>query len=358
MLDYLIVGAGLSGATFAREMADAGKSVLVIDKAPHIAGNCYDYMFGGQRVHKYGIHVFHTPNKHIWDYVHRFTTMRPYKLIAKNKIGNTYYSSPFNLETFKEVWGIDDADHARKIIEYDRVMRDGTDVESYALRTVGKTLYEMFIRYPIQKHWGRHPNQLDQSIIARIPVRYEFNDDYYNSYYQGLPDNGYVGMVQNMLDGVPVELGVDFHRVQIAAKKIVYTGSIDRYFNYGLGKLPYRTLFITFTGSPIQERSAMVRPTTADPLYRKIDWSLVHPPNMTGHIQSYEYAADALFPFDVPMYPIKTLENTMLYEKYKTLAKSHKDVLFLGRLGTYKYIDMHQAIGAALSAAREEKETW
>lgn len=368
MLDYIIVGAGLYGATVARELKGNEKSVLVIDKRNHIAGNVYTEVLEGIHVHQYGAHIFHTNNKEVWDYVQRFATFNRFTNSPVANYHGELYSLPFNMYTFNKMWGVVTPEEAAEKIEEQRKAAGITEpknLEEQAISLVGTDIYEKLIKGYTQKQWGRPCDQLPAFIIKRLPVRLTFDNNYFNALYQGIPIGGYTKMVENMLDGIEVQLGVDYledkEKWDRMAEKIIYTGPIDAYFDYCLGNLEYRSVrFETeVLDKPNFQGNAAVNYTDAETPWTRIiehKW-FEFGKDENGNalpktVISREYSSEWK-PGDEPYYPVNDEKNSRLYTEYKKLADQEKNVVFGGRLGEYKYYDMDQVIAAALNKAKE-----
>ena len=365
--DYLIIGAGLYGAVFARQAVDAGKSVLVIDKRDHIAGNVYTEKVAGIDVHKYGAHIFHTNNKEVWDYVNRFVTFNRFTNSPVANYKGELYSLPFNMYTFNRMWGVVTPDEAAAKIAEQRVAAGITEpknLEEQAISLVGTDIYEKLIKGYTQKQWGRPCTELPSFIIKRLPVRLTFDNNYFNALYQGIPMGGYTRLVENLLDGIEVRLGVDYleHKTELdaLAEKVVYTGPIDAYFGYRLGALEYRSVrFETeLLDIPNFQGNAAVNYTDAETPYTRIiehKWFTFGKDEQGNDLPktviSREYSSE-WHPGDEPYYPVNDEKNSTLYAKYKALAETEAKVIFGGRLGEYKYYDMDAVIAAALVTAK------
>ena len=365
MYDYLIIGAGLYGAVFAQQAKAAGKSVLVIDKRNHIAGNVYTEKVEGIDVHKYGAHIFHTNNKEVWDYVNRFVTFNRFTNSSVANYKGELYSLPFNMYTFNRMWGVVTPDEAAAKIAEQKAAAGITEpknLEEQAISLVGTDIYEKLIKGYTQKQWGRPCTELPSFIIKRLPVRLTFDNNYFNALYQGIPIGGYTRLVENLLDGIEVRLGVDYleHKTELdaLAEKVVYTGPIDAYFGYSLGALEYRSVrFETeLLDTPNYQGNAAVNYTDAETPYTRIiehKWFTFGKDEQGNDLPktviSREYSSE-WHPGDEPYYPVNDEKNSALYAKYKALAEKEPKVLFGGRLGEYKYYDMDAVIAAALAA--------
>ena len=362
--DYLVVGAGLSGAVFANAAKQAGKSVLVIDRREHIAGNVYTEEVDGINVHKYGAHIFHTSRKEVWNYVNRFAEFNNY---INSPIANYHgkmYNMPFNMNTFCKIWPdvVTPADARAKIAE--QVARENIsnpeNLEEQALSLVGRDIFETLVKGYTEKQWGRDCKDLPASIIKRLPCRFSFDNNYFNDRYQGIPVGGYTKMVERMLDGIEVHCGVEYadliaDRPDVASRTI-YCGPIDAYFNYELGHLEYRSLrFETEALDEFDHQGVAVVNYTARevPYTRIIEHKHFEFGTQPTTIITREYPADWK-PGDEPYYPINDARNEGLYKKYSELAEQEGDVVFAGRLGGYKYYDMDKAIAAAFDLVSAE----
>ena len=370
MYDYLIVGAGLFGAVFAHEAKAAGKSVLVIDKRPHIAGNVYTRNVEGIHVHEYGAHIFHTNNKTVWDYVQRFADFNRFTNSPVANYKGELYSMPFNMYTFNKMWGVVTPEEAAaKIAEQRReIQGEPKNLEEQAISLVGRDIYEKLIKGYTEKQWGRDCRDLPAFIIKRLPVRLTFDNNYFNALYQGIPMGGYTKMVENMLSGVEVRLGEDYLKdkktYDALAQKVVYTGPIDAYFGYQLGALAYRSVRFETELLDIPNFQGNVAVNYTD---RETPWTRViehkwfefgkdaQGNDLPKTVISREYSSEWK-PGDEPYYPVNDEKNGALYAAYKALADQETRVVFGGRLGEYKYYDMDQVIASALQCAKREIE--
>lgn len=361
--DYLIVGAGLFGAVFAQQAKSKGKKVLVIEKRPNIGGNVYTEKIEGINVHKYGAHIFHTNKKEIWDYVNKFADFNNF---INSPIANYHgdiYSLPFNMYTFNKMWGVSYPEEAKKIIESQKAEKGIStpkNLEEQAISLVGIDIYEKLIKGYTEKQWGRPCSQLPSFIIKRLPVRFTYDNNYFNALYQGIPIGGYTRMVENMLDGIEVRLNVDYlsnkKELDILAEKVIYTGSIDAYFDYQLGYLEYRSVrFETevldksnFQGNAAVNYTDIETPWTRVIEHKWFEFGKDENGNdLPKTVISREYSAEWKSG-DEPYYPVNDEKNNSLYEKYKELSKNEDNVVFGGRLGEYKYYDMDAVIHSAL----------
>ena len=358
--DYLIVGAGLFGAVFAREATDAGRTCLVVDKRSHIAGNVYTENVEGINVHRYGAHIFHTNNKAVWDYVNRFATFNRYTNSPVANYKGELYNLPFNMNTFNKMWGVITPAQAQAKIEEQRAAHftpEPKNLEEQAINLVGTDIYEKLVKHYTEKQWGRPCAELPAFIIKRLPVRFTYDNNYFNALYQGIPQGGYTRMVANLLDGIEVRLGVNYladkAELDAVADRVIYTGPIDAYFDYSLGALQYRSVrFETETlDCPNYQGNAVINYTDAQTAYTRIiehkhfEFGSTEPGTKT--VISREYSAEWQ-PGDEPYYPVNDEKNSALYAGYKALADAEPHVVFGGRLGEYKYYDMDKVIESAL----------
>ena len=360
--DYLIVGAGLYGAVCAREAVKAGKSVLVIDKRPHIAGNVYTEQVEGINVHVYGAHIFHTNNKVVWDYVNQFAEFNRFTNSPVANYKGELYSLPFNMYTFNKMWGVVTPEEAAAKIEEQRReagITEPKNLEEQAISLVGTDIYEKLVKGYTEKQWGRPCTELPAFIIKRLPVRFTFDNNYFNALYQGIPMGGYTKMVENMLNGIEVRLNVDYLENKAAldalADKVIYTGPIDAYFGYKLGNLQYRSVrFETeVLDKPNFQGNAAVNYTDREtPFTRIIEHKWFEFGNQPKTVISREYSSEWK-PGDEPYYPVNDERNGKLYQEYKKLADAETKVTFGGRLGEYKYYDMDAVIASALEKCKE-----
>lgn len=365
MYDYLIVGAGLFGSTFAHEMTKLGKKCLVIDRRQHIGGNIYCEKVNGINVHKYGAHIFHTSNKKIWEYVNQFAEFNNY---VNSPIANYHgelYNMPFNMNTFTKLWGVVTPKEAMEKIESQKSILNGKEpqnLEEQAISLVGEDIYRKLVKEYTEKQWGRDCKELPSFIIKRLPVRFTFNNNYFNDPYQGIPIGGYNVIIEKMLEGSDVELGVDYlkekDKYDSMAKKVLFTGMIDEYFNYNLGNLEYRTL--RFENEVLEDVDnyqgvAVMNFTSHEQKYtRIIEHKHFEFNDCKGTVITKEYPS-AWKLGDEAYYPVNDDRNSKLYKEYEELAKKEKNVLFGGRLGQYKYYDMDKVIDAALDMVEKEK---
>ena len=362
MRDYLIVGAGLYGAVCARELTDAGKSVLVIDKRDHIGGNVYTEDVEGIHVHKYGAHIFHTNNRKVWNYVQRFAEFNRFTNSPVANYKGELYSLPFNMYTFNKMWGVVTPEEAETKIAEQRkeITWEPRNLEEQAISLVGRDIYEKLIRGYTEKQWGRACTELPAFIIKRLPVRLTFDNNYFNALYQGIPIGGYTKMVEKMLDGIEVKTSVDYLKQKAEldgmAERIIYTGPIDAYFGFSLGTLEYRSVRfeMELLDIPNFQGNAAVNYTDRETPWTRIiehKWFEFgkndQGNNLPKTVISREYSSEWK-PGDEPYYPVNDEKNDALYGKYKELAAKEEKAIFGGRLGEYKYYDMDQVIAATL----------
>lgn len=368
MYDYLVVGSGLYGAVFAHEAAKKEKKVLVIDRRPHIAGNVYTEKIEGINMHKYGAHIFHTNSKKVWDYVNQFADFNRFTNSPVANFKGELYSLPFNMYTFNQMWGVTNPLEAEKIIAEQKKEISGTpkNLEEQAISLVGRDIYEKLIKGYTEKQWGRDCKELPAFIIKRLPVRFTFDNNYFNALYQGIPVGGYTKTVQNMLEGIEVKLNTDYLEnkpyFDSIADKIIYTGAIDAYFGYRLGALQYRSVRFEneILDIPNFQGNAAVNYTDAETPWTRIiehKWFEFGKDENGNDIPktviSREYSSEWSIG-DEPYYPVNDEKNNQLYICYKQLAEKENKVIFGGRLGEYKYYDMDKVIEEALKTAEKE----
>ena len=366
--DYLVVGAGLYGAVFAHEAKKAGKSVLVIDKRPNIAGNVFTEDVEGIHVHKYGAHIFHTNNKKVWRYITQFAEFNRFTNSPVANYKGELFSMPFNMYTFNKMWGVVTPEEAAKKIEEQRkeITGEPQNLEEQAISLVGRDIYEKLVKGYTEKQWGRDCKDLPAFIIKRLPVRLTFDNNYFNALYQGIPMGGYTKMVEKILEGIEVRLNTDYleHRKELdaLAKKIVYTGPIDAFFNYKLGTLEYRSVRFeneTLDISNFQGNAAVNYTDRETPWTRIIEhkWFEFGKDEEGNEIPktiiSREFSSEWK-PGDEAYYPVNDEKNSKLYAEYKKLADAEKKVIFGGRLGEYKYYDMDAVIASVLEMCERE----
>ncbi len=361
--DYIIVGAGLFGATFANLMTERGKKCLVLEKRPNIAGNIYTEEIEGIQVHKYGAHIFHTSNRDIWNYVNRFADFNNYVNSPVALFHDELYNLPFNMNTFSKLWGIRTPAEAKAKIEEQKASLNITEpqnLEEQALSLVGPDIYYRLIKEYTEKQWGRPCTELPSFIIRRLPLRFTYDNNYFNDRFQGIPIGGYTAMIAKMLEGSEVLLNTDFYEFReshaelfTGDTKVIFTGLIDEYFKFVYGPLEYRTL--RFESEVLDEENfqgnAVVNYTSHDVKFTRI---IEHKHFEFGHqpktVITREYPCE-WNPGDEPYYPVNNDKNNALYEKYRALAEKEGNVIFAGRLGAYKYYDMDKVIAEAFALA-------
>ena len=365
--DYLIVGAGLFGAVFANEAKKAGKKCLVIDKRNHIGGNVYTEKIEGINVHKYGAHIFHTNNKEVWDYLNQFIAFNRFTNSPVANYKGELYSLPFNMYTFNKMWNVVTPEEAMAKIEEQKreIVSEPKNLEEQAISLVGRDIYEKLIKGYTEKQWGRDCKELPAFIIKRLPVRFTFDNNYFNALFQGIPIGGYTKLVEKMLEGTEVRLDTDYleNKTELdqIAERIVYTGPIDAYFNYSLGALEYRSVRFEneLLDMPSFQGNAAVNYTDRETPYTRIiehKWFEFGKDEDGNDLEktyiSKEYSSEWKLG-DEPYYPVNDEKNSALYVEYKKLADREDKVIFGGRLGEYKYYDMDQVVAKALDVARE-----
>ena len=371
--DYLVVGSGLFGAIFANEANKKGKKCLVIDKRPNVGGNIYTENIDGINVHKYGAHIFHTSNKKIWEYINQFAEFNRYTNSPVARYKNELYNMPFNMNTFNKLWGVVTPEQAKAKIEEEKKeagIKEPKNLEEQAISLVGKTIYEKLVKGYTEKQWGKRATELPSFIIKRLPVRFIYDNNYFNDIYQGIPMGGYTPIIEKMLEGIEVRLNCDFfenrEELEKIADKIIFTGPIDKYYNYQFGELEYRSL--RFETEELEEENyqgnAVVNYTEYEiPYTRIIEHKHFEYGSSLGKIAEGETARKTIITREYPdkwvqgkepYYTMNDEKNTKLYEKYKELADKDKKVIFGGRLGQYKYFDMDKVIAEALKTSNEE----
>ena len=366
--DYLVVGAGLYGAIFAHEAKNAGKKVLVIDKRSTVAGNIYTEEIEGIHVHKYGAHIFHTNNKKVWEYINQFAEFNRFTNSPVANYKGELYSLPFNMYTFNKMWGVVTPEEAEKKINEQRkeIAGEPKNLEEQAISLVGRDIYEKLIKGYTEKQWGRDCRELPSFIIKRLPVRLTFDNNYFNALYQGIPIGGYTKMINNLLKDIKVELNVDYlenkQKYNSIAKKTIYTGAIDAYFDYKFGNLEYRSVKFEneLLDIPNFQGNAAVNYTDKDTPWTRIiehKWfefgKDIDGNDLPKTVISKEYSSEWKLG-DEPYYPVNDVKNNELYEKYKNLADKQNKVIFGGRLGEYKYYDMDKTIEVVLDMCQLE----
>lgn len=365
MYDYLVVGAGLFGAVFAHEAKKNGKSVLVIDKRPNIAGNIYTEKVEGINFHKYGAHIFHTNDTGVWNYITQFATFNRFTNSPVANYKGELCSMPFNMYTFNKMWGVVTPEEAAEKIEEQKseITGEPKNLEEQAISLVGRDIYEKLVKGYTEKQWGRDCKELPAFIIKRLPVRLTFDNNYFNALYQGIPVGGYTKMVENMLDGIEVRLNVDFlkerEKYEALADRIIYTGAIDAYFDYALGNLEYRSVRFenevldipNFQGNAAVNYTDRETPWTRIIEHKWFEFGKDEAGNdLPKTVISKEYSSEWK-PGDEPYYPVNDEKNNKLYQEYKKMSEKEEKVIFGGRLGEYKYYDMDVTIRSALNLA-------
>lgn len=371
MYDYLIVGAGLYGAVFAHEAKRYGKSVLVVDKREHIGGNVYTEKIEGIHVHKYGAHIFHTNDKRVWAYITQFAEFNRFTNSPVANYKGELYSLPFNMHTFNKMWGVVTPTEAFEKLAEQRAEINGVprNLEEQAISLVGRDIYEKLVKGYTEKQWGRECKDLPAFIIRRLPVRLTFDNNYFNALYQGIPIGGYTKLVTNLLSGIEIRLNTDYlaqkDKLNAIARRIIYTGPIDAYFDYSLGHLEYRSVrFETevldipnFQGNAAVNYTDSETPWTRIIEHKWFEFGKDEKGNdLSKTVISREFSSEWM-PGDEPYYPVNDEKNNQLYIGYKALASAEENVIFGGRLGEYKYYDMDQVIAAALDMADKELGT-
>lgn len=371
--DYLIVGSGLFGAIFAHEANKKGKKCLVIDKRPNIAGNIYTEEQNGINVHKYGAHIFHTSNKEVWNYINQFAEFNRYTNSPVARYKNELYNMPFNMNTFNKLWGVVTPEQAKAKIEQEKSeagITEPKNLEEQAISLVGKTIYEKLVKGYTEKQWGQRATELPSFIIKRLPVRFIYDNNYFNDIYQGIPIGGYTKIIEKMLEGIEVRLNCDYfenkEEFENIAEKIIFTGPIDKYYDYQFGELEYRSLrFETETlneenyqGNAVVNYTEYEIPYTRIIEHKHFEYGASLGKTAEGEakektIITREYP-DKWTQDKEPYYPINNEKNNELYKKYEELAKQDTKVIFGGRLGQYKYYDMDKVIDSALQCVNKE----
>lgn len=363
MYDYLIVGAGLFGSTFAYEARKRNKKCLVIDRRNHLGGNLHCHVVDGIQVHTYGAHIFHTDQRKIWDYVNQFAEFNRYTNAPIANYLGEIYNLPFNMNTFNKLWGVITPEEAKSKIE-EQIHASGitvpSNLEEQAISLVGIDIYEKLIKGYTEKQWGRKSSELPAFIIKRLPIRFTYDNNYFNDRYQGIPIGGYNIIIEKMLEGVETKLNTDFflHRGKYnsIAKKIIFTGMIDEFFDYRFGPLEYRSLRFEHEHLPLEnyQGNAVVNYTDSNtPYTRIIEHKHFEFGTQKTTVVTKEYPC-TWKKGDEPYYPVNDEANTSLYMKYQEVAKSYPEVIFAGRLGDYKYYDMHHVLEHALALAEKE----
>ncbi len=368
MYDYLIVGSGLFGAIIAHELKEAGKNVLVIEKRPHIGGNIYTKEIEQIQVHQYGPHIFHTSDKGVWDYIQKFAEFNRYTNSPIARYYSESYNLPFNMNTFHQMWGVTTPEEARQKLQEQIAEANITspgNLEEQALSMVGTDIYEKLIKGYTQKQWGRSCTELPPFIIKRLPVRFVYDNNYFNDIYQGIPIDGYTQIIEKMLNGVEVRLNTDFFSDRKSlvsqAKRIIFTGMIDEYYEYCFGELEYRSLRFekevldcgNYQGNAVINYTAFEVPYTRIIEHKHFELQCQGECKTKKTVITHEYPAKWQ-KGDEPYYPVNDQKNDDLYNRYLSLSKEEQNVVFGGRLGLYKYLDMHVVVAKALECVRCE----
>ena len=361
MYNYLIVGSGLFGSIFARELTDHGLNCLVIDKRNHIGGNCYTENIEGINVHKYGAHIFHTSDDGVWNYMNKYTKFNHFVNRPKVNYKGRIYSFPINLMTLYQIYDVTSPEQAKSILNHKRYdIPTPKNLEDWVLSQVGKEIYEIFIKGYTTKQWGREPKLLPTSIIKRLPIRMNYDDNYFFDKYQGIPIGGYTQIFEKLLEGIEVKLNVDYFEDKdfwnSQANKIIYTGPIDRYYNFMFGKLEYRSLEFKnkIIDSEDFQGNAVINYTDIETEYTRI---IEHKHFEFGRQRKTIVTEEYPRSYGEPYYPINDDENNLRYYEYKQLMDKESNVIFGGRLADYKYYDMHQVVASALKRVKDEITT-
>lgn len=358
--DYLIVGAGFFGSICAYELSQKGYRVRVIDKREHIGGNCYTKNRDGINVHEYGPHIFHTSNKDVWNWINQFTQFNNYINTPVANYKGDIYSLPFSMWTFSKMWGVSTPEQARaKIKEQSNHIKEPRNLEEQAIKLVGTEVYEKLVKGYTEKQWGKDAKDLPKEIIQRLPVRFTYDNNYFNDKYQGIPIGGYTPIFEKLLDGIEVTLGVDFFEekeyLESLANRVIYTGPIDRYYGYRFGNLEYKT--VTFEHSKctvenVQGTSVMNYTDRQVPYTRIIEHKHFEKTQLPISWITHEYPTEYIPEKTEPMYPVNDQQNMEKYRQYRELADKEKSTIFGGRLAEYKYYDMDDIIESALNTIK------
>ena len=357
--DYLIVGSGFFGSICARELTDRGYSCIVIDKRNHIGGNCYTSEIEGINVHEYGPHIFHTSDEEVWEWINKYTKFNNFTLRPVANYKGEIYSLPFNMWTFNKLWNVSHPDEAKEIIKkQSNHINEPNNLEEQAIKLVGTDVYEKLIKGYTEKQWGRSAKKLPKEIIKRLPVRFTYDNNYFNDKYQGIPTGGYTKIFENILKDIDVILNCDFFNDNLPNhNKVIYTGPIDKFYNYKFGKLEYKTT--TFKHEVLNidnyQGTSMMNFTDSEvPYTRILEHKHFESINTNSTVITYEYPTKYIEGITEPMYPVNDVENNLKYQKYKKLSESEERVYFGGRLAEYKYYDMHQVIKSALKFVKNK----
>lgn len=355
--DYLIVGAGFYGAVCAHELTKKGKKVLVVESRNHIGGNCYTEKWNNINVHYYGAHIFHTSNERVWNWINQFTEFKKYHHTVVANYKNQIFSLPFNMWTFSKLWDISHPEEAKKIIEtQSSQISEPKNLEEQAIKLVGKDVYEMLIKGYTKKQWRKDPKDLPKEIITRLPFRLTYDNSYYNDKYEGVPVDGYTKIFEKLLEGIEVRINTDYlkkrEELDALAKKVIYTGPIDRFFNYELGELEYKTLKFAhkLVESENYQGCSVMNYTDYDvPHTRTIEHKHFEQSESDVTWVTWEYPVPYVAGETEAYYPVNDETNNKIYRQYKEMSKHYDYVYFGGRLGEYKYYDMDKVIESALT---------
>jgi UDP-galactopyranose mutase len=355
--DFLIIGSGFFGSICAHELNKMGYKILVIESRNHIGGNCYTEKRDNINIHLYGPHIFHTSDIEVWEWINQFTEFNNFTLRPVANFKGEIYSLPFNMWTFNKLWGVTHPDQAKRIIDLQSVhIKEPQNLEEQAIKLVGTDVYEKLIKGYTEKQWKKPATELPKEIIKRLPVRFTYDNNYFNDRYQGIPVDGYTKIFNKLLDGIEVKMGIDYIKERdywnLQAKKVIYTGPIDRYYNYQFGELEYKTT--RFEHSKLKtdnyQGCALMNYTDIETPYTRCT-EHKHFENSNSDVTwvTYEYPVDYIADKTEPYYPVNDIQNNQKYEKYKHLADSEENIFFGGRLAEYKYYDMDKVIAAALN---------
>lgn len=360
MFDYLIVGAGLYGSICAHELNKSGKKVLVIESRNHIGGNCYTENRDGINIHTYGPHIFHTSNEDVWKWINQFVEFNNFRYSPVANYNGELYSLPFNMWTFNKLWGVTTPQEAKDVIEYQsKEINEPINLEEQAIKLVGKDVYEKLIKGYTEKQWRKPCNELPKEIIKRLPVRFTYDNNYFNDKYQGIPIGGYTQIFEKLLDGIDVRLGMDYLKDDLPEhNKVIYTGPIDKFFNYKFGELEYKTTrFEHFKkDTDNYQGCSVINYTDSITQYtRVIEHKHFEKENISNNSWvTYEYPTQYNANETEPYYPVNDMDNNLIYQKYKMESDKLTNIHFGGRLAEYKYYDMHQVIDSALNFIKTE----
>ena len=362
--DYLIIGAGLTGAVIAHEARRRGRSVLVVERRGHIAGHCYTESMNAIMVHRYGAHIFHTDDEEVWRYINKFGTMNAFIYSPMAVYNGMAYSMPFNLNTFSQIYREYDRSKIKEYIDIDSAMYRGVEalsLEQRAIQLVGNRVYQMLIKGYTEKQWGRKCSEIPAYIIDRLPVRLEYNSNYFNDKYQGMPEKGYTALIEKMLSGVEVMLNTDYKSImsEVSGKNIVYSGAIDEYYNYCFGRLEYRSLRFEdeWFDTEYKQGCAVLNYTSSEvPYTRTIEHKYFLRDKADCTLVTKEYPVEHVDNTTEPYYPIGLQKNRELYDMYLQKSKQEGGIDFVGRLGLYKYMDMDDCIRLALDYVKRKMD--